>query len=39
LAAFSFAEGVRERAAEEGIVLIHQKGETYEILSENLKTW
>jgi len=39
LAAFCFAKGVRERAEEEGIVLIHQKGEVYEILSENLKTW
>ena len=39
LAAFSFAEGVRERAAQEGIVLIHQKGEVYEILNEDVRTW
>jgi len=39
LASFRFPAKVRERAAEEGIVLIEQRGEKIEVISEKLKTW
>ena len=39
LASFRFPAKVRERAAQEGIVLIEQRGEKIEVISENFKTW
>jgi len=39
LASFSFSKKVRERAEKEGIVLIQQRGEKIEVLTETLKTW
>ena len=39
LASFRFSATVRARAEEKGIVLIQQKGEINEVISENLKTW
>jgi len=39
LASFRFPDIVRERAAEEGIVLIQQRGDKIEIVSENIRTW
>ena len=39
LASFRFPATVRERAAKEGIVLIQQRGEKIEIVSENVRTW
>jgi len=39
LASFRFPAKVRERAAQEGIVLIEQRGEKIEVISENLKAW
>jgi len=39
LASFRFHARVRERAAKEGIVLIQQRGEKIEVVSENVKTW
>ena len=39
LASFSFSDRVKARAAEKGVVLIQQKGEINEVISENLRTW
>jgi hypothetical protein len=39
LASFRFPKLVRLKAAEEGIVLIEQRGGKIEVISENLKTW
>jgi len=39
LAAFCFTDTARERAEKEGIVLIQQRGEVIEVISENVKTW
>jgi len=39
LASFSFSDAVRERAEKEGIVLIQQRGEIIEVLTETLKAW
>ena len=39
LASFRFPAKVRERAAKEGIVLIQQRGEKIEVVSENVRTW
>jgi len=39
LASFRFSDIVRARAEEEGVVLIQQRGEVIEVISENLKTW
>jgi hypothetical protein len=39
LASFRFPNRVRAKAAEEGIVLIKQRGEKIEVISKNLKTW
>jgi hypothetical protein len=39
LASFRFPKPVRLKAAKEGIVLIEQRGERIEVISENLKTW
>jgi flagellar biosynthesis GTPase FlhF len=39
LASFRFSKYVREKAAEKGIVLIQQRGEKIEVISENLRTW
>ncbi|MCL1850686.1 MAG: hypothetical protein FWF70_04695 [Bacteroidetes bacterium] len=39
LASFRFSARVRERAAKDGIVLIQQRGDKIEVISENLKTW
>jgi len=39
LASFRFPERVRERAEKERIVLIQQKGEKIEVMSENVRTW
>ena len=39
LASFSFSDKVKARAAKKGIVLIQQKGEINEVISENLRTW
>ena len=39
LASFRFPAKVRQRANEEGIVLIEQRGEKIEVISENVKTF
>jgi len=39
MASFRFPARVRERAAKEGIVLIQQRGDKFEVISENVKTW
>jgi hypothetical protein len=39
LASFSFPDIVRECAAKEGIILIQQRGEIIEVISENVKCW
>jgi DNA-binding transcriptional MerR regulator len=39
LASFRFPAKVRERAEKEGIVLIQQRGDRIEVISENVKTW
>jgi len=39
LASFRFPAKVRERAAKDGIVLIQQKGDRFEVISETVKTW
>ena len=39
LASFRFPDTVRARAEEEGVVLIQQRGEVIEVISENVKTW
>jgi hypothetical protein len=39
LASFRFPEMVRNRAAEEGIVLIQQRGDKIEVISKNVRTW
>jgi len=39
LASFRFPKAIRERAADEGVVLIQQRGDKIEVISENLKTW
>jgi hypothetical protein len=39
LASFRFPPKVRERAEEEGIVLIQQRGDIIEVVSKNLKTF
>jgi hypothetical protein len=39
LASFRFPARVRERAAKEGVVLIQQRGDKIEIISDNVKTW
>ena len=39
LASFRFRDYVKSRAAQEGIVLLQQRGEKIEIVSENVRTW
>jgi hypothetical protein len=39
LASFRFPKAVREKAEKEGIVLIQQRGEKIEVLSENIRAW
>ncbi|MCL2027886.1 MAG: hypothetical protein FWG79_05285, partial [Bacteroidales bacterium] len=39
LASFRFPAKVRQRADEEGIVLIEQRGEKIEVISKKVKTW
>jgi hypothetical protein len=39
LASFRFTDIVRKRAAEKGIVLIQQRGEIIEVISENVRYW
>jgi hypothetical protein len=39
LASFSFSKAVRDRAARDGIVLIRQRGEKIEVISENIRAW
>jgi hypothetical protein len=39
LASFRFPKVVREKAEKEGVVLIQQRGERIEVISENIKTW
>ncbi|MCL2168029.1 MAG: hypothetical protein FWH59_02755 [Lentimicrobiaceae bacterium] len=39
LASFRFPAKVRKRADEEGIVLIEQRGDKIEVISENVKAW
>jgi len=39
LASFRFPARVRERAAKDGIVLIEQRGDKFEVISETVKTW
>jgi hypothetical protein len=39
LASFSFSKVVRDRAAKEGIVLIQQRGDKIEVVSENIRAW
>ena len=39
LASFRFRDYVKARAAEEGIVLLQQRGEKIEVVSEKLKLW
>ena len=39
LASFRFPDLVRKRAAEKGVVLIQQRGEIIEVISENVKCW
>ncbi|MCL2167619.1 MAG: hypothetical protein FWH59_00660 [Lentimicrobiaceae bacterium] len=39
LASFRFPTKVRKRADEEGVVLIEQRGDKIEVISENIKTW
>jgi len=39
LASFRFRDYVKARAAEEGIVLLQQRGEKIEVVSENLRYW
>ena len=39
LASFRFRDYVKVRAAAEGIVLVQQRGERIEVVSENLKYW
>jgi len=39
LASFRFRDYVKVRAAEEGIVLVQQRGERIEVVSEKLKLW
>jgi hypothetical protein len=39
LASFRFPKKVREKAEEEGVVLIEQRGEKIEVISENIRTW
>ena len=39
LASFRFSKYVRLKAAEKGIVLIEQRGDKIEVISENVRTW
>ena len=39
IASFRFRANVRARAAKEGIVLIQQRGDKIEVVSENVKAW
>jgi len=39
LASFRFPDIVRECAAKEGVILIQQRGEIIEVISENVKCW
>jgi hypothetical protein len=39
LASFRFPAKVKERAAKEGVVLIQQRGDKIEVISENIRTW
>jgi hypothetical protein len=39
LASFRFPAKVRERAEKDGILLIEQRGDRFEVISENVKTW
>jgi hypothetical protein len=39
LASFHFSKFVREKAEKEGIVLIQQRGEKIEVISEHIKVW
>jgi len=39
LASFRFPKGVRIKAEEKGIVLIEQRGDKIEVVSDHLKTW
>jgi hypothetical protein len=39
LASFRFTKAVRIKAEKEGIVLIEQRGDKIEVISENIRTW
>jgi hypothetical protein len=39
LASFRFPKNIREKAEEEGIVLIEQKGDKNEVVTKNVRTW
>ena len=39
LASFRFSKAVREKAEKEGVVLIQQRGEKIEVISENIRAW
>jgi hypothetical protein len=39
LASFRFPKYIREKAAQEGIALIQQRGDKFEVIDKNLKTW
>jgi len=39
IASFRFPDEVRKLAAEQGIVLVQQKGDINEVISENVRTW
>ena len=39
LASFRFSKNIREKADEEGVVLIQQKGDKNEVISKNIRTW
>jgi hypothetical protein len=39
LASFRFPKEVREIAEKEGIILIQQRGDRIEVISENIKSW
>ena len=39
LASFRFPKNIREKADEQGIVLIEQRGDKIEVVSEHIRTW
>jgi hypothetical protein len=39
LASFRFPKAIRERAADNGVVLIQQRGDKIEVISKNIRTW